>query len=410
MSTVPKARYGGSVVKAIDGARRAGLQDDFLEELTVYVGFTPRHAETLAELKPILEPSFASIVDHFYEAILANPSAMAVFTGGHAQIERQKTFLLAWLHGVLAGRYDPDYLRMRARIGRTHVRIHLDQRYVIGGMNVVRSGLHRAIRSCGVPEEKRDLAHEAVDKICDIELAIMVQTYAEDYTSRLRDIERLATLGQLAGFIGHELRNPLAVMETSLHLLKKRIPAGDEHLSRHARRLGEQLTTCGNIISSLVELAKDRALEREQVALAELFHTVLDSVQLPTGVALETKIAEGLPMAAVDPKQLRQLVLNLATNAVDAVLPTEGRREISITAMRESDVLLIAVEDSGPGVSEEAHARLFQPLATTRQKGLGLGLALCRRIAEKHGGDIRVQRGALGGARFEVRLPGAFAP
>lgn len=384
------------------------MEQDFLGELKAYVGFRDDHAQVLAELKPSLEPSFPAIVERFYEAILANPKALSVFTGGLPQVERQKAQLTGWLHGLFSGRYDLDYLQLRARIGRTHVRIQLEQRYVIGGMNLVRSGLHQALGPLDWAPARRPLAHDAIDKICDIELAIMVETFAENYAMRLRDVERLATLGQLAGFVGHELRNPLAVMETSLHLLKKRLPSGDENLTRHARRLAEQLTVCGNIISSLLDLARDKPLERGSVDVPALVSKTLESVPLPSDISLSTVFLEGLPSARVDEKQLRHVIVNLLTNAIDALSQVEGAREIELAFVRESDVLLVAVDDNGPGIPEDFRARLFQPFATTRQKGLGLGLSLCRRIAEKHGGDIRAQRSIRGGARFEVRLPGAF--
>lgn len=395
------------------------MEYDFLEEVARYVGFRDEHARILAELKPSLEPAFDGIVERFYAAIMASPDALAVFTGGLAQIERQKSLLAGWLHGVLSGRYDAEYVRMRARIGRTHVRIKLDQRYVLGGMSLVREGLHDALSAALAREPalaaqlagtKLALARRAIDKICDIELAIMMQTYAEDYAARTRDIERLATLGQLAGFIGHELRNPLAVMETSLHLLRKRLPEGDEAVTRHTKKLGEQLAMCGSIISSLLELARDRPLERSPVHVRPLIEQALENLILPTGVVLSQEIDPQLPEEArVDAKQLRQLIVNLISNAIDALVATEGARRIVIGAAREGDALLITVDDSGGGIAEDFRARLFQPLATTRQKGLGLGLALCRRIVEKHGGDIRAQPGPLGGARFEARFPGAYA-
>lgn len=385
------------------------METDFLEELTTYVGFTAEHARALAALRPSLAPAFPAIVDSFYRAIQDNPHALAVFTGGRPQIERQKTFLAGWLEGVLSGCYDAEYLRLRARIGRTHVRIRLDQRYAIAGMNIVRAGLHQALRASDRPLDERPLAHDAIDKICDIELAIMLQTYAEDYTQRIRDNERLATLGQLAGFIGHELRNPLAVMDTSLHLMKKRLPGDDEKVVRHVQRLETQIGICTDIISSLLELARDRPLERTQVTLPALLASACEGAQLPPGVSLTVEVGDDLPAASVDEKQLRQVVVNLLSNASEALEHVAGDKRIVLRAEREGDALLLRVDDSGSGVADELQTRLFEPLVTTRKKGLGLGLALCRRIVDKHGGDIRVLHSSLGGARFELRFPGAFA-
>jgi signal transduction histidine kinase len=383
-------------------------QQEFLSDLTEYMGFTEEHARTLRELGPHLEPGFSMIIERFYAAITASPRAMAVFTGGTPQIERQKTFLRSWLVGLVSGTYDVEYVTLRERIGRTHVRIRLDQRYMFSAMNIVRQGLHDRLEDSDYPHEKRALAHQAIDKICDFELAIMLQTYSEDFTSRMRDKERLATLGQLAGFIGHELRNPLAVMETSLHLLKKRMPIGDEHATRHLRRLIEQVGVSGGIISDLLELARDRPITRAPVSMAKLSNAVVDDLPGREGVDITIEVAGDLPEARLDEKQVRHLLANLVTNACQALSLQEGEHHVRIAAQREGDTLLLSVDDNGPGIPEEVRYRLFEPLATTRAKGLGLGLALCRRIAEKHAGDIRALKSPLGGARFEARFPQAF--
>ncbi len=381
----------------------------FLEELKTYVGFTDAHAQALSQVGPSMEPAFPGIVDKFYDAILKNLRAMEVFTGGPAQIERQKGFLRVWLTGLFSGVYDLEYLELRAKIGRTHVRIRLDQRYMFTGMNLVREGLHRALETVeGVPD--LFFTHMAIDKICDIELAIMLQTYSEDHAARLRDHERLAALGQLAGFIGHELRNPMAVMETSLHLLKKRLPEADEHVVRHMRKLTEHLSISSEIIAALLELARDKPAARAPVSLLPMLASITKDALGNEHVRVTLDVPEDLPPALLDEKQMRHLVKNLLTNALDelAELPEDAPKEVAIRAWRNGDVLHLAVDDSGKGIAEDIRHRLFEPLATTRAKGLGLGLALCRRIVEKHGGQIRAARSDFGGARVEASFPKAF--
>lgn len=384
-------------------------EQQFLNELSTYMGFTAEHASCLKRAAPYVEPRFRSIVDRFYEAIFENPRVSAVFTGGEAQIERQKALLTHWMSGLFGGVYDLEYLNLRARIGRTHVRIRLAQRYMLSAMNLVRVGLHDALQDTPIVGAERRLTHESIDKICDLELAIMLETYAEDHLSRMRDTERLATLGQVSGFIGHELRNPLAVMETSIHLLRRRLPIGDEKALHHLNRLRDQVELSSGIISDLLELARDRPLNRAAIAdMRAVLEVALQEVPRSPGVLLTIDIAADLAPPELDENQLRRLTVNLVTNAFQALADrTEG--QIRLSAQREQDALLLVVEDNGPGVAEELRHRLFEPLATTRAKGLGLGLALCRRIAEKHGGDIRAQLSRLlGGARFEVRLAHAY--
>jgi signal transduction histidine kinase len=384
-------------------------EQQFLDELNAYLGFTPEHALALKSVGPYVAPHFQSIVDRFYDAIFENPRVSAVITGGAAQIERQKTLLRDWLTGLFGGVYDLEYLRLRARIGRTHVRIRLAQRYMFSAMNIVRTGLHRALSEAPLTAPDKRLAHDSVDKICDLELAIMLETYSEDHLSRMRDSERLATLGQVSGFIGHELRNPLAVMETSVHLLKRRLPIGDEKATQHLNRLREQIELSTRIISDLLALARDRPIERQAIDdFRQLIDGALEEVPKRPGFDLSVELPEDLPAPRVDESQVRRLLVNLLSNAYQA-LSEHGAPRVALSAAREGEALLLVVEDNGPGVADELRHRLFEPLATTRAKGLGLGLALCRRIAERHGGDIRALKSqALGGARFEVRLGAAF--
>jgi two-component system sensor histidine kinase HydH len=224
----------------------------------------------------------------------------------------------------------------------------------------------------------------------------------------MRDRERLATLGQLAGFVGHELRNPLAVMETSLHLLKKRLPVGDEHAARHAQRLAEQVALSGAIISDLLELARDKPIVRSPVDVELFARRVIDNFSHEEGAHITLEVAEGLPHAQIDEAQLRHLIVNLLANACQALADQDGERRVVLRMARDEDALTLSVQDNGPGIADEIRHRLFEPLASTKAKGLGLGLALCRRIAEKHGGEIRASKSTMGGARFEARLRHAF--
>ncbi|WP_236603980.1 sensor histidine kinase [Sandaracinus amylolyticus] len=384
---------------------------DMLRELFDYVGFDEEDAKWLVRMGPAVRPAFPHIVDEFYRTIDDNAGARAVFTGGPAQRARLHASMHAWLEGVVSGIYDDSYFEQRARIGRMHVRIDLDQRYMMAAMNVIRRGLHDALRAAQWPADEAIRGHDALDKICDIELAVMLETYRESYMEKQRANERLATIGQLAASIGHELRNPLAVMETSLHLAERR--NADDKAARHLHRIREQLAISGAIISDLLEMARDRAPDRRAVDVRALVDEALGAVPRPDQVRVEVSIEEGLPRASVDPTQLRQVVVNLVLNATQAIAAAKREGVVKVEARRTGDELELVIEDDGPGLSTEAVRRLFEPLFTTRATGVGLGLPLCRRIIEKHGGTIRgYNRGqpdAPEGARFEIRLPGALA-
>jgi two-component system, NtrC family, sensor histidine kinase HydH len=385
---------------------------DILEEVAGYIDFSDEDARLLGDLGPLVSARIPPIIDEFYDAIQKSPGASAAITGGVAQIERLKGTLREWLAGVVGGVYDAEYLQRRSRIGRVHVRVGLDQRYMFSAMNLLREGLHRAFHEAMEsdagepwPPERRRRAHAAINKICDIELAIMLESYRENYVERIRNTERLATLGQLAASIGHELRNPLAVVETSVHLLKRQIH-GNPKAEKHLGRIGAQVTVCGTIISDLLEMARDREPRREDVDVAALLREAVASLPGAHGVTLELEIPPDLPRAPVDRGQLRQLLINLAMNAIQAVEgEPDGGGRVRILVDGQNAHLHLRVEDNGPGLSKEAQQRLFEPLFTTRSKGIGLGLALCRRIVDKHGGTITGRNREQGGAAFDVVLP-----
>jgi len=372
-----------------------------LQDLIQYVQFSADDAAVLGQMAPLLEPAFPAIVEHFYEAIHRTPSALQVFRGGAPQIERQKGMLLVWLQGLLGGVYDADYYERRARIGRTHVRIELDQRYMFAAMNIIRRELHGALSASALEHELRRRGHIAIDKICDLELAIMLETYREESDAKLQQVERLATVGQVAASIGHELRNPLAVMQTSVILLGRRT-SEEPKVQRHLKKLGDQIDLCSAIISDLLELARDRPPERHRCNLVELVGEAVGEVPRPDAVTVDFDRPASVEPVMVDGGQIRQLVVNLVLNAVQAV---GSSGEVGIKIEDEEAWVSLIVEDSGAGIPADVRRRLFEPLFTTRSSGTGLGLALCRRVTEKHGGIIEASNRELGGARFIVKLP-----
>ncbi len=378
-----------------------------LEELKGYVGFGADDARLLREAQEQVTPYFESIVEAFYDAIRKSPKARAVFEDD-AQIERQKRSLRDWLRTLFGGEYDAAYLTQRERIGRAHVRVGLEQRFMFAAMNVVRAGLHDAIegQESSTPAQKLKI-HSAIDKICDIELAIMLETYRNAYMERIQIGERLAALGQIAGAIAHDLRNPLAVIDTSAHLLQKRT-IEEPKVAKHVDRIAHQVTLIDGIITSLLSLTRDELPERQPTVVTELIQDAIDQVRLPTGVTWEADIAHDLDEVLLEPTQFRQVLYNLFKNAAEA-LRLEGG-SIHIRAERDGDSLKLTVSDTGPGLSEEIRETLFHPLVTTKTGGFGLGLALCRYVVEKHAGTITGTNRPEGGALFDIVVPDAIPP
>ncbi len=377
------------------------MAESLFEELKRYVGFCAADKTALRELYPAAAPRFASVAEVFYARILEHEGARNALRGGERQVGHLKVTLVAWMDKLLTGPWDESYFDLRCRIGRLHVRIALPQHYMFAAMNVVRNEFNNIVDDV-YPKQlpQKHAARRALERILDLELAIMLHTYREDLVAQQARTERLATFGQLVGSISHELRNPLGVMESSLYLLSSRI-GEDERAKKHVARIGEQLGIASVIISNLLDLIRDNPLVRERVPLAQVISAL--ALPQPPGVRLTTSGLDDLFVDG-DASQLRQVFTNLMENAIHAVGESG---EVTIRGRRLDEALEIAIEDSGPGVDEVTKRRLFEPLITTKQKGVGLGLALVKRFVERHGGTI-VYEPQGSGARFVVRLPAAL--
>jgi signal transduction histidine kinase len=351
-----------------------------------------------------VSPRFGAIIDDFYATIEAHPNARAAITGGPAQIARLKQSLLRWIDELFKGPHDDAYFERRARIGRIHVQINLPQMYMFTAMDRIRLHAAEALREApGVAPAALGRMLIALHQILDIELAIMLETYRDDLLTKNRTAERLATIGQFAAGIGHELRNPLGVVESSTYLVTRRLEqlnVTDQGVTRHLEKITAEVQRSGRTINDLLELARSKPLKRrvvycrqfvlDAVPAAHLAATMEVVVEVPTGVALDA-----------DPDQLTLVVTNLCINASQAM---SAKGHIWIDAWREGTATILRVRDDGPGIPSSLREQIFEALFTTKAKGSGLGLALCRRITEAHGGTVTLEPSNQGAA-FRVVVP-----
>jgi signal transduction histidine kinase len=381
----------------------------FFANIKLYVGFTDASSAALRELHPIAQPYFKPIIDDFYAAIEAHPGASQAITGGPAQIERLKQTLLAWIDTMLLGPHDEEYYERRARIGRMHVRIALPQQYMFTAMDRIRVRLLDVVRTQIADDHaKVERIATALNQILDLELAIMLETYREDLEAKHRNNERLATIGQFAASIGHELRNPLGVVESSLYLLRQHLRADAEapQIKKHLDRIGSEVVRANKTIHDLLDLARNRPPQKRATSLHELVDSAAEAALLPAAMTLHTTVPADL-VITIDPDQIRQVLTNLMTNATQAL---KGRGQIWVEAETAPDGgVRVRVLDDGPGIPAEDRVRVFEALYTTKAKGSGLGLALCRRIMEAHGGTIEIEN-RPGGASFLLSFPPAATP
>jgi two-component system sensor histidine kinase HydH len=376
----------------------------FFAEVTHYIGFGPEDSERLQAFLPKAMPHFERISEHFYERIVVHPQAHEAITGGDEQIARLKRTLVEWMRSGLAGPHDEDFCLRRARIGHIHVRIGLPQRYMITAMNVMRLDFREVAREAyatGDPVELEYL-HTSLERLFDLELAIMLETYKLAAEEHLRRRERLATIGQLAASVGHELRNPLSVMESSLYILRGRVT--DDRATKHVDKIANQIRECDRIITNLLDMARDQPPRRESVRAADLLDAALTAVRVPANFEV---VREGLADLElwVDVALLKQAFINLLINSVQAQRGQEGR--ICVRAHVEGCDATISVIDAGPGFDHETLPIIFEPLVTTKATGTGLGLALVKNVTERHGGHVSADNRMEGGAEVKMFLPSA---
>jgi PAS domain S-box-containing protein len=229
--------------------------------------------------------------------------------------------------------------------------------------------------------------------------------------------EKLAVLGQLAGGVGHELRNPLAVINNAVYYLKLVQPDADEKVKEYLGMIDKETHNAEKIITDLLDFARIKTVDRELITVIALVQSVLVRHPAPSAVRVTLNIPEGLPKIYVDPRQMEQVLGNLLVNAYQAIAathfggkaaPVSGMTEgggVSICAHAQERMVVISVQDNGGGILPENMNKLFEPLFTTKAKGIGLGLAVSRKLVEANGGRIEVQSEPGKGATFIVYLP-----
>jgi signal transduction histidine kinase len=221
--------------------------------------------------------------------------------------------------------------------------------------------------------------------------------------------ERLAGLGQVAGTMSHELRNPLAVLRATLATLRRRLGGEAEDVQRSLARMDRNIDRCAEILGDLQDFASGAAVTREPVALDAWLTQVLDEHAVGGVVTVRRELHSGA-VVPIDQQRLRRAIVNLVDNAAEALtdpgwkVPAGGERRITVATELAGDAVTLSVADSGPGIAPDVLPRIFEPLFTTKSFGVGLGLPLVRQIIEQHGGTVEVESPADGGTRFVIRL------
>ncbi len=217
----------------------------------------------------------------------------------------------------------------------------------------------------------------------------------------------MAAIGETAAMVGHDLRNPLQVIVGSIDLIKKRLnKRGDSsdgrEIEKWVDKIDAQTDYMNKIVSDHQDYSRNIKLKREKADLEALMGDVVSSVNIHGDVDVSIVLDEGLPGISVDETLMKRLFTNLILNAVQA-MPDGG--SLSIRGSLQGDDVVISVEDTGVGIREENLDEIFKPLFTSKAKGTGFGLPVCKRIVDAHGGTISVESEEGVGSTFTVKLP-----
>jgi C4-dicarboxylate-specific signal transduction histidine kinase len=232
-------------------------------------------------------------------------------------------------------------------------------------------------------------------------------------TIALAHANRVATMGHLGASITHEIKQPLSAVAThgnaSLRWLTRNQPEIEE-AKRSVEAIIKATNRARDILDQVHRFVRKETPQADTLNIDDAILEVISLIRseaVTNGVTVQTQLADHLPNIQGDRIQLQQVLLNLITNAIEAMSAVnEGPRELLISSASNAvDSVLVAVRDSGPGLTPESFDHLFQAFHTTKSTGMGMGLSICRSIVEAHGGRVWATANAPRGAIFQFTLP-----
>ena len=233
---------------------------------------------------------------------------------------------------------------------------------------------------------------------------------------QMKEKDRLAALGEMAAGLAHEIRNPLAAIKGAVQYIDPaRLPGDDREF---LEIVVDEVNRLNGVVTQFLDYSRPLKPTLAPIGVNEILERTfrLLAPQIPREVEVELSLADDLPRVNADAEQLKQVFLNLALNAVQA-MPRGGRLQVSTRVTRDElafwregprrgDVVEVRFRDTGPGIPAETHERVFVPFFTTKEKGTGLGLAICQRLVKAHQGAIQLRSAPGEGAEFLITLPG----
>jgi two-component system, NtrC family, sensor kinase len=220
---------------------------------------------------------------------------------------------------------------------------------------------------------------------------------------RLARSEKLVALGKLAGGVSHDLRNPLSAIANGAYFLKMAVESEDAAVNDTIEIIDQEVARAEEIISSMLDFRPPRQPERRPTDLCQVVRDVLGRAEIPEGIEVDIGCEMSAATVSADAGQLDRAFSNIITNAIQA-MPEGGRLTIRCESSGP-DLVAVSFSDTGVGIAHEDQAMLFEPLFTTKQSGIGFGLAVVKTVIEGHEGCIDVKSRPGEGSQFRVYLP-----
>ena len=235
-------------------------------------------------------------------------------------------------------------------------------------------------------------------------------TYTKELESVLRIQDKMSSLGRVAAGIAHEIRNPLSGINIYLNTMERLYEKGDK--PEQLKQIFKQIQSASNKIESVIRRVMDFSKPGEpNFVYEDINKPIEEAINLSSvtlrkrGIKLEKDLAKDMPKCKADPQMIEQVILNLITNAAEAMKNIDTEKKVGVTSDVENNRIIVKIYDSGPGVPLSLREKIFDPFYTTKNGGTGIGLSLCKRVIKDHDGSLNVYSGKWDGAEFRIELP-----
>jgi PAS domain S-box-containing protein len=235
-----------------------------------------------------------------------------------------------------------------------------------------------------------------------------LELLVKEKTKQLKDVEKLITIGQTAGMVGHDIRNPLQSIDGAIYLAKMEVESlqcpvdAKTELFDVLNLIEEQIHYIDHIVADLQDFARTPTPQIEDVSIYDLIMESLQVVNWPKNIEIVTCFEDDLKTVKIDPSIFKRVISNLLLNAYQS-MPNGGK--LTITAFREDGEIKISIKDTGTGIPENIKSKIFTPLFTTKSKGQGFGLAVCKKLIEAQNGKITFESEEEKGSTFTIQIP-----